>query len=189
MPVQIRHGLDTWMTSAYVVVPYQLLSLAFIREAFPFQPVYRIHDILVWIWIRVHGSMPLTNGSGSGFIRGLLFYVIDLQEINQEISFLNVFLLFTFWRYIYITFQRLIVQMELQNSRNQGYSYYFCLMIDGSGFRSESEARSRSTPLTNGSGSRSGRPKAKPLWIRWIRIRNTDFSTILRAFGTSEQNE
>ncbi len=31
-------------------------------------PVFRIHDILVWIriWIRIHGSMPLTNGSGSG---------------------------------------------------------------------------------------------------------------------------
>jgi hypothetical protein len=28
--------------------------------------VFRIHDILVWIWIRIHGSMPLTNGSGSG---------------------------------------------------------------------------------------------------------------------------
>jgi hypothetical protein len=27
--------------------------------------VLRIHDILVWIWIR--GSMPLTNKSGSGF--------------------------------------------------------------------------------------------------------------------------
>jgi hypothetical protein len=25
--------------------------------------VLRIHDTLVWIWIR--GSMPLTNGSGS----------------------------------------------------------------------------------------------------------------------------
>jgi hypothetical protein len=28
--------------------------------------VFRIHDILVWIWIRIRGSMPLTNGSGFG---------------------------------------------------------------------------------------------------------------------------
>jgi hypothetical protein len=28
-------------------------------------PVLRIHDILVWIRIRMRGSMPLTNGSGS----------------------------------------------------------------------------------------------------------------------------
>ncbi len=34
-----------------------------------------------------------------------------------------------------------------QNNRKQGFSYYFCLMIEGSG----------SVPLTNGSGSR--RPK------------------------------
>jgi hypothetical protein len=32
-----------------------------------FQPVWRIHDILVWILIRmrIRGSMPLTSGSGS----------------------------------------------------------------------------------------------------------------------------
>ncbi len=29
------------------------------------QPVLRFHDILVWIRIRISGSMPLTNGSGS----------------------------------------------------------------------------------------------------------------------------
>jgi len=29
------------------------------------QAVFRIHDILVWIRIRIRGSMPLTNGSGS----------------------------------------------------------------------------------------------------------------------------
>ncbi len=40
---------------------------------------------------------------------------------------------------------------------NHGFSYYFYLMVEGSG------------PLTN--GSRSGRPKN--MWIRWIRIRNT----------------
>ncbi len=44
-----------------------------------------------------------------------------------------------------------------QKSRNQGFSYYICLMIEGSAF----------IPLTSGSGS--GRPKN--MWIRWIRIR------------------
>ncbi len=29
-------------------------------------PVFRIHDILVWIRIRIRRSMPLTNGSGTG---------------------------------------------------------------------------------------------------------------------------
>ncbi len=46
-----------------------------------------------------------------------------------------------------------------KNSRNQGFSYYFCLMIEGPG----------SIPPTNGSGS--GRPKN--IWIPWIRIRKT----------------
>ncbi len=50
-------------------------------------------------------------------------------------------------------------QKESQNSRNQGFSYYFCMLIEGS----------RSIPLTNGSGS--GKPKS--MWTRWIRIRNT----------------
>ncbi len=30
-----------------------------------FASVLRIHDILVWIRIRIRGSMPLTNGFGS----------------------------------------------------------------------------------------------------------------------------
>jgi hypothetical protein len=32
----------------------------------PYISVLRIHGILVWIWIRIRGSMPLTNGSGCG---------------------------------------------------------------------------------------------------------------------------
>ncbi len=54
----------------------------------------------------------------------------DLQDSNKK-----VFLLITFWRNIYITCQREKVIKKSQNSRNQGYSYYFCLMIDGSGSR------------------------------------------------------
>ncbi len=47
-----------------------------------------------------------------------------------------------------------------QNSRNQGFSYYLCLMIEGSG--------SGSIPLANGSGSK----RPKNTWLR-IRICNT----------------
>ncbi len=50
-------------------------------------------------------------------------------------------------------------QKESQNNRNQGFSYYFWLMIEESG--------PGSIPLTNESGP--GRPKN--MWIRWIRIR------------------
>ncbi len=46
---------------------------------------------------------------------------------------------------------------------SEGFSYYFCWMMEGSG--------SRSITLNNGSGSGSGRPKI--LRIVRIRIRNT----------------
>jgi hypothetical protein len=53
---------------------------------------------------------------------------------------------------------------------NQGFSYYFCLTIEGSRYGSGS------VPLTNESGSRSRRPKnIRILGIR-IRIHNTPFS-------------
>ncbi len=78
----------------------------------------------------------------------------------------KIFLLFiTFWNtYSYIIFQRKKVIKKSQNRRNQCFSYYFCLMIEGSG----SEVGSGSVSLTNGSGS--GRPKN--IWILRIRIRN-----------------
>ncbi len=45
---------------------------------------------------------------------------------------------------------RIRIRNPAQNSRNQGLSYYFCIMIEGSGSR-----------------------RPKNTWIRWIRIRNT----------------
>ncbi len=51
---------------------------------------------------------------------------------------------------------------SLQNSRNQGFSYYFCLMMKGSG--------DGSVLVTNGSGCGSRRPKN--VRILRIRIRN-----------------
>ncbi len=50
---------------------------------------------------------------------------------------------------------------KAQNSRNQGFSYYFCLVIEWAG--------SGSISLTNGAGSGSRRPKN--IRIRRIRIR------------------
>ncbi len=117
------------------------------------EPVLQIHDILGWI--RIRGSMPLTNGSGSCDFRHWP------SRCQQKTNFLTqFFLLNTFWRYKNL-FSKIKSQKESENSMNQGFSYYFCMMIEGSG--------SGSIPLTSGSGS--GRPKN--MWIRWIRIRNT----------------
>jgi hypothetical protein len=58
---------------------------------------------------------------------------------------------------------------------NQGFSYYFCMMMEGSG--------SGSITLTSGSGS--GRPKN--MWIRWIRIRIRNTGQILTWFSSSPE--
>ncbi len=92
------------------------------------------------------GSMTFWCGSGS---TDPCLWLMDPDESFSTFFFLKVHL------------------HPLQNSRNQGFSYYFCLMIEVSG----AGAGSGSIPLTNGSGS--GRPKN--MWIRWIRIRNTGF--------------
>ncbi len=68
--------------------------------------------------------------------------------------------------------EKFFLAKRAQCSRNQGFSYYFCLVIEGSG--------SGSIPLTN--GSRSGSRWPKNIWIR-IQIRNTyytDSTTLLR---------
>jgi hypothetical protein len=129
--------------------------------------VLRIHDILVWIqgnririWIR--GSMPLTNGSGfgsgSGCGSGSCYFVIDLQDANKKIFFYNFFCLILF-EGTFTSFSKIKSQEKTQSSKNQGFSYYFCLVIEGSG------TGSGSIHLTNGSGSGSRRPKN--MWIRW----------------------
>ncbi len=81
------------------------------------------------------------------------FFIIHLQDANK------VFLQITFFK---VHFSKIKSKKKSQHSRNQGFSYYFCLMIEGYG--------AGSIPLTNGSGSGSRRPKN--MWIRTrIRIR------------------
>jgi hypothetical protein len=92
-------------------------------------------------------------------------FVIDLQDANHKNKFFKqIVLLITFFISIYIVFQ-VKSQKESQNSRNQGFSFYFCMVVEGSGSR-----------------------RPKNMWIRWfrirwiririrIRIRNTDLAT------------
>ncbi len=104
--------------------------------------------------------MKFWNGSGSADPYLWLMdpdpaiIVNDLQDVNKKI-----FWCISFWRYIYIISQRYKVIKKSENSRNQCFSCYFCLMIEESG----------SVSLTNGSGCGSGSPKI--IWILRIRIR------------------
>ncbi len=92
--------------------------------------VMRIHDILGWIRIR-----------------SLLFSSLTFK-IQQKTNFFNtIFSAYYFLKLHLHHFLKKKSQKESQNSRNQGFSYYFCMTIEGSG----------SIPLTSGSGS--GWPK------------------------------
>jgi hypothetical protein len=66
--------------------------------------------------------MHLTNGSGSEF-------VLDHQDANKKLFFQQLFCLLLFEG----TFTSFFKDKKSQHSRNQGFSYYFCLMIEGSG--------------------------------------------------------
>jgi hypothetical protein len=96
-----------------------------------------IHASDYWIRIRILDPDPA-------------IFVIDLQDGSFEGAFTLFF--------------KDKMSKKSQNNRIQGFSYYFCMMMEGSG----------SIPVTSGYGS--GRPKNT--WIRWIliriRIRNTE---------------
>ncbi len=145
------------------------------------QAVLRIHDILGWIRIRIRGSMPLTNGSGFGsgsWIRILLFSSLTFKMPAKNKFFNTIFSACDFLKLDFHHFSKIKIQKDSQNSRNQGFSYYFCMVIEGSG--------SGFIPLTSGSGSGSWRPKNT--WIRWIRIRiririrNTGFKSLICGY-------
>ncbi len=120
------------------------------------------------------GSMTFWCGSGSGsadpylwLIRILLFSSLTFKMPKKNFFFLKSIPAYYFLKVHLHNFSKIKIKKKSQNSRNQGFSEYICLMIEGSG--SGSRAGSGSIPLTNGSGSGSRRPKN--MWIRWIRIR------------------
>ena len=101
-------------------------------------------------------------GSGSFYFRHWP------SRCQQKTNFFNtIFSAYDFSKLDLHHFSKIKIQKDSQNSRNPGFSNYFCMMIEGSGSRAESGSRSK--PLTSGSGSGSRRPKNT--WIRWIRIR------------------
>jgi hypothetical protein len=69
-------------------------------------------------------------------------FVIDLQDASKKLIFNTIFSAYYFLKVHLHLFSKIKSQKEPQNSRNQGFSYYFCTMIEGSG----------SIPLTSGSG-------------------------------------
>ncbi len=85
------------------------LCRIYLTETFPVinHAVLLIHDILVWIRIRIRGSMLLAKGSGFGSGSGSCYFPYWPSRCQQK-------LIFVFHFY-------------------QGFSYYFCMMRKGSG--------------------------------------------------------
>jgi hypothetical protein len=72
-------------------------------------------------------------------------FVLDLQDANKKLILKQVFLLITFDGTCTIVHHFSKIKSQ-KRSRNQGFSYYFCLVIEGSG----------SIALTTGSRFGSG---------------------------------
>ena len=111
----------------------------------------------------IHGFIPLTNGSGSGFgsCSSRQWPSRGQQKTNLKKSFSAHYFLKVHLHH----FSKIKSQKEVTKQQESRFSYYFCLMIEGSWF----------IPLTIWSGSGSRRPKnirIRRIWIR-TRIRNT----------------
>jgi hypothetical protein len=81
-------------------------------------------------------------------MRILLFSSFNLQNANNKLILQKSLFAFYFLKLHLRHFRRLKVKKKSQSSRNQGFTYYFCLVIEGSGSR-----------------------RPKNMWIRLIRIR------------------
>jgi hypothetical protein len=75
-------------------------------------------------------------------------FIIDLQDGNKKLMFFKKFFYILLFEGTFTAFFKV---KKSQNSRNQGFFYYFCFILEGSG--SGSRAGSGSITLTNGSGS------------------------------------
>jgi hypothetical protein len=129
----------------------------------------QIHNTLWWIRIRIHASDEWIRIQIRILDPDPDILVIDLQDANKKLIF-NFFCKLLFEATLTSVFKDK-KSKRVKNSRNQGFSYYFSTMIEGSGSR----AGSGSVHVTSGSGS--GRPKN--MWIRIrFRIRNTAYDAI-----------
>ncbi len=121
--------------------------------------------------------MKFWGGSGSGSADPCLWlmdpaiFVIDLQDDSKKLIFNTIFSAYYFLKVHLHHFSKIRSQKESQNSRNQGFSYFFCMMIEGSGSRSRAASGTDpdlylwlvdpnpggpKTCGSNGSGFRSG---------------------------------
>jgi hypothetical protein len=71
-------------------------------------------------------------------------FVIDLQGAWKKISFVHIFFCFLLFEATSTSFFMEKKSKKSHISRNQGFSLYFCMMIEGSGSRAGSRSRAGS---------------------------------------------
>ncbi len=97
------------------------------------------------------GSMTFWCGSGSADPCLWLMdpdsdpsiFIIDLQDANKNKFKKKSFSAYYFLRLLLHHFSKIKSKKKSQNSRNPGFSWYFCLMMEGSGSGSTSHKRIR----------------------------------------------
>ncbi len=145
-----------WLTASSYMVKYLCIS-SYIRTPFLISVADPWHfgadPDHPCLWLMDQDPDP---GSGSCYFCHLP------SRCQQKPNFLTQFFCFLLFEDTH-TFtvhhiSKIKNQKESQNSRNQGFSYYFCMMIEGS----RSGVGSGLIPLTSGSGSR----RPKNMWIR-----------------------
>ncbi len=94
-----------------------------------------LRNVIIMTFWYGSGSLPLTNGSGSGS----RFFVSDLQQyflnLSKQIIFFLIFFAYYFSKVHLHRSSKIKGIKKSQNSRNKGCSYYFyfLLMMEGSG--------------------------------------------------------
>ncbi len=117
------------------------------------------------LWIRIRTS---ENGSGSGSCNFRQWP----SRWQLKRNLFSKFFAYNFLKLHLHNFSKIKNHKEVTKQWNQGFSYYFCLMIKRSG----------SIPRTKGSGSGSG--EAQNIQnIRILQIRNTGFNRKETYFG------
>ncbi len=108
------------------------------------------------------------NSIGKFNILGLLWRAFNLQVMRRNLQPQKVFLLITFWKYLYHSSQ-IKSHKEVKNSRSQGFSYYFCLMTEGFGPESGGPIlyRFRSVSRTLQNMKVWKNPKHEGKWVSW----------------------
>ncbi len=124
--------------------------------------VLRIHDILVWI--RIRGSMPLTNGSGSGWGFGSgcgsasSYFRHWPSRGQQKTNFLKSFSAFYFLKVHLHHFPK--IKSEKDVTKQKESRFFLLFLLDD---RRMQEAQKHSDPKGSGFGSGSA-TLLKPMW-------------------------